>query len=82
MVVKCFALVWFDMKKCVKCGKTLTNDEIALHRRLLDFESKEFFCIFCIAEYFDCSVDIMKNKIIHFKNLGCELFEKSDDNNY
>lgn len=59
---------------CAKCNKELSSDEIALHKRLIGIENTEFLCIECIAEYFDCDIDILKKKIQHFKNMGCTLF--------
>lgn len=30
---------------CMKCGRQLTYDEVALHRKLINRGSEEFMCI-------------------------------------
>lgn len=41
-------------------------------------EPKEFLCKSCLAEYFNCSTDLLDKKIDHFIYLGCTLFKRSD----
>lgn len=61
-------------KKCCDCGKSLTKDEIALSKKLIDEETKDFYCLSCMAEYFGCDEDDLKIKIREFKEQGCTLF--------
>ena len=62
------------MKKCIVCGKELKKDWIALHRKLLDLNAKEYYCIVCLADNFNCEVEDLEVKIEEFKEQGCTLF--------
>lgn len=67
----------FEIRKtnfCKKCGKELTHNEIGLHKKLVNRGSKEFLCIECLGEYFDISVESLREKIKVFKEHGCTLF--------
>ena len=35
--------------KCMRCGKNLKSDEIALYRKLIWREASEYLCIECLA---------------------------------
>ena len=61
-------------KKCKSCGADLEKDWIALHKKLLDMDAKEFFCISCLADTFGCEIDDLQIKIEEFKEEGCTLF--------
>ncbi|KJR46361.1 hypothetical protein UF75_3228 [Desulfosporosinus sp. I2] len=61
-------------KCCCECSKALTRDEIALSKKLIGRNINEFFCIDCLAEYIDCSVEDLEVKILEFKEQGCALF--------
>ncbi|MFQ9393064.1 MAG: hypothetical protein ACLR2E_01075 [Lachnospiraceae bacterium] len=37
--------------------------------------AEEFFCIDCSSRYLDVSVDLLRQKIVEFKKMGCTLFE-------
>lgn len=65
------------MKKieCSICYKSpLNKDEIAITKKLIDPDTKKFFCISCLAEYLECSEDDIYDKIEEFKDEGCTLF--------
>ena len=64
------------MKKtvCCDCGKTLVKDNVALTRKLINPDAEEFYCLDCMAEYFGCTVEDLKDKIVEFKEQGCTLF--------
>lgn len=62
------------MDKCMKCGKKLTKDETALHKKLFNRGAEQFMCIDCIASYLDIPKEILLEKIIQFKSMGCTLF--------
>jgi len=65
------------MKKkavCTDCGKSLSKDEIALAKKLIDVDTNEFYCIPCMAVYFGCEEEELLIKIIEFKEQGCSLF--------
>ena len=57
------------------CGTELKKDWIALHRKLLDIDAKEFLCISCLADTFGCDVEDLEIKIEEFKEQGCVLFK-------
>jgi len=61
-------------KICVECSKNLSKDEVALSKKMLDLEITEFYCIDCLAEYFECDRDDLVVKIQEFKEQGCTLF--------
>ncbi len=63
------------MAECMKCGKTLTADEIALHRKLFNRGAKRFLCIRCCSEHFDVPVPLLEQKIKYFRETGCTLFQ-------
>lgn len=65
------------MKKkviCADCGKTLSKDEIALSRKLIDLDTEEMYCLACMAENFGCTEEDLQIKIQEFKEQGCTLF--------
>jgi predicted nucleic-acid-binding Zn-ribbon protein len=65
-----------ENKKCYVCGKTpLTKDEIGLTKKLIDKKTTNFYCLSCLAEYFEVEVDELLAKIEEFKNEGCTLFK-------
>lgn len=61
-------------KTCCNCSKSLTKDETALAKKLIGAETDEFYCLECMAEYFGCTVNDLKEKIAEFKEQGCILF--------
>ncbi|MBR2488863.1 MAG: hypothetical protein IKB45_00165 [Clostridia bacterium] len=67
------------MANCKKCGAVLSFNEVGLYKKLIDMEPKEFLCKSCLAEYFNCSTDLLDKKIGHFIYLGCTLFENNCD---
>lgn len=62
-------------KKCKLCGAELEKDWIALHKKLLDSDAKEFCCISCLADTFDCEIEDLEAKIEEFKEESCTLFK-------
>ena len=62
------------MKRCVKCNKELTKDEVALCKKLLGKKTKQFLCIDCLSEYLNTEQDLLLQKIEQFKEEGCTLF--------
>lgn len=62
--------------KCVICGKeNLDKDTIGLNKKLLSKNITEFYCLDCFANYLECTVDDLQNKIDEFKEEGCILFK-------
>ncbi len=60
---------------CKYCGAELKKDWIALNRKLVNPDLREFACISCLADDFDCEVEDLEIKIEEFKEQGCTLFE-------
>lgn len=63
-----------SMTNCMNCGRPLTADEVAVHRKLVSREASRFMCKSCLAAYFDVTEDKIDRKIIQFKRQGCLLF--------
>lgn len=59
---------------CKICEEVLKKDWIALHKKLLDKDAKEFLCINCLADTFGCDVEDLNAKVEEFKEQGCQLF--------
>lgn len=59
---------------CIKCQKTLTSDEIGLHKKLVNRGATEYLCMQCLAERFNVSEEFLKRKIQEFRMQGCTLF--------
>lgn len=60
---------------CINCGKQLTHDEIAIHRKLINRGATRYFCKECLAAFFKCPVEMIDERIKHFKEMGCSLFK-------
>ena len=60
--------------KCIKCSCELTNNDIGLHKKLINRGAKEYMCINCMSQYFKIPVNVLEKKIVEFKNMGCTLF--------
>ena len=63
------------MSNCKKCGKELTRNDIWRTHKIINRGSTEFLCIDCIAEKFDCTKELLEEKIKQFKAAGCTLFK-------
>lgn len=65
------------MKKsnCKNCGAIIDKDTVALNKKLLDVSLKEYECLDCLADKFDCTVEDLLIKIEEFKEEGCTLFK-------
>lgn len=62
-------------KMCKGCGVELKKEWVALHKKLLDADAKEFLCINCVADTLGCEVEDLEVKIEEFKEAGCTLFK-------
>jgi len=62
------------MKTCVNCSKDLVKDEIALCKKMLGKNTKQFLCLNCLSEYLNTDQGILLEKIEQFKEDGCTLF--------
>lgn len=62
------------MKTCVDCRKDLVKDEIALCKKMLGKNAKQFLCLNCLSEHLNTDQSILLEKIEQFKEEGCTLF--------
>ena len=59
---------------CPQCGSMLTEDEIAIYRRMVNRGAQECLCITCFARKFDVTETMIRDKIEQFRAAGCTLF--------
>lgn len=65
-----------ETKKCSLCGAVISNkNHIGLNKKLLGRKVERFYCIDCMAEYFEITTEELLDKIEDFKAQGCGLFE-------
>lgn len=61
--------------KCIICCKQrLNKDTIGINKKLLGTDIQNYYCMNCLAEYLECSVEELLDKIEEFKEQGCTLF--------
>lgn len=66
------------MKKisCVACAlENLTKNTIGINKKLLGTEIENYYCLDCLADYLDVTVEELLEKIEEFKEEGCKLFK-------
>jgi hypothetical protein len=64
-----------EKKSCYICGKeALNKNEIGLTKKLLDKDSKRFYCFYCLAEYLEVDTEFLLAKVEEFKEQDCKLF--------
>lgn len=62
-------------KSCYVCGKeALNKNEVGLTKKLLDKESKIYYCLDCLAEYLEVDTEFLLEKVEELKEQGCKLF--------
>ena len=59
---------------CRSCGCKLTLDEIAVYKRMVNRGATDFLCITCFAKAYHVSEELIREKIDHFRAMGCTLF--------
>ncbi len=64
-----------DPSCCVRCGASLTKDDIGLTRKMINRGADRFYCLRCLADHYGLSEDILRQKIAYFKAMGCTLFK-------
>lgn len=61
---------------CVSCFKDILDKEtIALNKKLLGKDIATFYCMDCLANFLNVTVDELLEKVEEFKEEGCELFK-------
>ena len=64
------------MAVCYICGKeNLSRNEIGITKKLIDVNTKQFYCLPCLADYLEVTETELLDKIEEFKAEGCKLFE-------
>ncbi len=62
--------------ECVSCGKNnLDKNTIGINKKMFGRGITNFYCIDCLANYLDTSVEELLEKIEEFKQEGCTLFK-------
>lgn len=63
-------------KRCISCGKDeLSKNTIGINKKLLGDDIKYFYCMDCLANYLEVTVDDLYDKIEEFREEGCKLFK-------
>ena len=62
------------MAKCMKCGREISGDEIGLHTKLINRGATEWMCITCLADFYKCTEELLRDKMEQFREQGCMLF--------
>ena len=62
-------------KSCIACKKDkLDKNTLGLNKKLLGKDICNFYCMECLADYLDVTVEELQDKIEQFKAEGCKLF--------
>lgn len=62
--------------ECVACFKPdLDKDTIGINIKLLGSHIKHVYCMDCLADYLETTVEDLLEKIEEFKEDGCTLFD-------
>lgn len=61
---------------CIICDKkNLDKNTIGINKKLLGEDIENFYCMDCLADYLECTVNELLEKIEEFREEGCKLFE-------
>lgn len=60
--------------RCLRCGRPLTADEIAITKRLINRGTTEFYCVPCLAAWFEVTEQDIRDRIAYYRSIGCTLF--------
>ena len=58
------------MNICTNCSKDLAKDEIALSKKMLGKNTKQYLCLDCLSEYLNTDKEILVEKIEQFNEEG------------
>lgn len=62
--------------KCVICSAEIKKKNvIGINKKLLGTDIINFYCMDCLADYLEVTVEDLNDKIEEFKDEGCKLFE-------
>jgi hypothetical protein len=60
--------------KCYHCEAELDKVAIGLSKKLLGRNVTRFYCLSCLSNYLEVSVEDLLTKVEDFKSQGCILF--------
>lgn len=64
------------MAICYVCGKeNLSKDEVGITKKLIDKNTKQYYCLKCLADFLEVTEEELTDKIEEFKDEGCTLFK-------
>jgi len=61
--------------KCYLCESEPDKIAVGLNKKLLGRNITRFYCLACLAEYLDVTVEDLLAKVEDFKLQGCTLFD-------
>ena len=61
--------------RCYQCEATLDKIAIGLNKKLLGKNGIRLYCMLCLSNYLDVTVDELLEKVEEFKDEGCTLFQ-------
>ena len=62
--------------ECAACGKKpLDRDTVGINKKMLGSAAARCYCLDCLAEYLECRVDQLQERIAEYKRDGCTLFK-------
>ncbi len=65
------------MEHCAACGRPLSRDEVAVTKKLVNRGATAFFCVDCLARRFEVQPEDIEERIRHFRQMGCTLFDEN-----
>jgi predicted nucleic-acid-binding Zn-ribbon protein len=60
--------------KCRLCEDELDKIAVGLNKKLFGIKLTRFYCMSCLANYLDVTVEELFAKAEEFKEQGCKLF--------
>ena len=63
------------MVECCVCGANVEKVSKALCMKIIDRKTKRFYCLICLSEYLNTSMEDLIDLAEEFKNEGCTLFQ-------
>ena len=60
---------------CHQCQAPLSRDEVGLTKKLINRGTTEFLCYECLAKHFRVTVELLREKVEQFREMGCTLFQ-------
>ena len=61
--------------RCARCRAPLGKGDVAMTRKMINRGAETFYCLACLADHFELTEEILREKIKEFKAMGCTLFD-------